>query len=1407
MPNTFGQVPPPPLPSGVPNDYIAYYPFNVDISTPINSWNNQAKLDHGPNDGNNCWTSGTSVNWKDAIINTNVTTGASGILGTCIEMDGTINPAVEFTNGSSCSNSLQMNALNYYMDEHKDFTVSFWIKDDDNHSQGSAISESIFRRRDNCNGNGDPNTVFMDIRAVLHRVTGSPTLGAEMTEHQNSSGFNYLINNSVSSSIAQNCSDWYHVVVTRNVYGVAGIPPISATNNWSITRLFINGIKVDETSEWAVDISRNQTSNFEISGSSCIGPIWPSYNTMPFSGSFDELLLYDRELAEIEIQQMYDGYTGGAFAAQVGDVTICLGNSATLTVNVIGGAGQSTDFLWSTSATTQSITVSPTQTTTYTVNVVQGACSIPIQTTVSVINPPQLNPSSSIEICDGDIGTLNVSPVQSANTTYQWGTLNPSQVLQGETGSSLSVSPSVNRAYYVEVTNGNGCSSPQFYAVLVNPVPTVGIDGPTEVCGNDPVTFKVNPIEADVNYSWLFTGGAFFINQTSVTTNLLVNPTIANIIATNDYGCTTTTSVSVTYNPSCCPVAEDPNYLAIWRENISVLNTYGITFNNAGTIATINDGQFHTLPDRLFVPDGITFRVSNSGTVLDLTNTDMVFGECAELEIYDEATLIAYNSVFRNCNPSVSWNGIEIYQANSNTSLKECTILGADIGIDIRGNNSGALVSDIAIQNNLFSNNRIGVNTVDFASSKQISGNTFQLDSPDQISYLDTDCNPISENSSFIGVQISRGKGDALIRLSQNDFINGTGSDNEATFIGISVLEQSTNLSVSGNHFTDMYRSIDINNIGGLGSHIAQPIVIENNNIEVTRDFGARDRGNYQIRIDQAAYVEVINNEIYSSAEAFPINIDLFDNKPFAIGSYFMNDAIFVTGERNTLFSQGIIRDNEILGFEVGIHAVNTDRIRISENEIKTQYYGIFAFHNGVVDITEAEMISIKCNNIEMDFERSTSAVGIAFHLPMKGETDEKHFIVGNCIKNTHRAIEVIQRDFLDPSNFNGDEVAMPIIKNNFLYNYVDAGILINGIKITGEIGQQGEPGYNTFFGNNVPAIGANLDYYVQNNVPINAWGNDYGVAGARLLWAGAPFSVNGPNVGSFATCANQDENNNVDFQQLEESSTYFCGDDIGFNFQGLITGFSKKDAPIEVWNELVTKSEDDGHLNTALQLLSRLDNPIKRNTFVQYVLNSTQLNTEELAWFRFNTYLIEEDLVNARQVLTGITPQGEERNAKKELSSILLNLKENNLTIQELSSIDIEKLKHFSESELKIANVANLLLQSIGKNKAVLNFKLPLLKIEDIDKNRIEEVNASLIVYPNPSYDQVFLEYDISQIGEGSVIEIYNMLGMKVFSETIQVSATNKYPINILKFTPGAYNVVLLDNSGILKKGRFVKK
>jgi len=133
--------------------------------------------------------------------------------------------------------------------------------------------------------------------------------------------------------------------------------------------------------------------------------------------------------------------------------------------------------------------------------------------------------------------------------------------------------------------------------------------------------------------------------------------------------------------------------------------------------------------------------------------------------------------------------------------------------------------------------------------------------------------------------------------------------------------------------------------------------------------------------------------------------------------------------------------------------------------------------------------------------------------------------------------------------------------------------------------------------------------------------------------------------------------------------------------------------------------------------------------------------------------------------------------------------------------------LKHFSESELKIANVANLLLQSIGKNKAVLNFKLPLLKIEDIDKNRIEEVNASLIVYPNPSYDQVFLEYDISQIGEGSVIEIYNMLGMKVFSETIQVSATNKYPINILKFTPGAYNVVLLDNSGILKKGRFVKK
>ncbi len=57
--------------------------------------------------------------------------------------------------------------------------------------------------------------------------------------------------------------------------------------------------------------------------------------------------------------------------ATVPGTTICTGDTATLTANVTGGTG-TISYLWSTSATTQAINVSPTTTTTYTVTVTDG---------------------------------------------------------------------------------------------------------------------------------------------------------------------------------------------------------------------------------------------------------------------------------------------------------------------------------------------------------------------------------------------------------------------------------------------------------------------------------------------------------------------------------------------------------------------------------------------------------------------------------------------------------------------------------------------------------------------------------------------------------------------------------------------------------------------------------------------------------------------------------------------------------------------------------------------------------------------------------------------------------------------------------------------------------------------------
>jgi len=146
------------------------------------------------------------------------------------------------------------------------------------------------------------------------------------------------------------------------------------------------------------------------------------------------------------------------------DVTIEAGSSTTLTANGDGS------FLWSTGETTQSISVSPLSTITYTVSVTSNnGCSNEDTVIVTVQGaapnddnnnngdtPVTANAGEDVEMCINSTGVILTA---SGGVTYLWNT--------GETTASISVNPLVTTTYTVTVSNSSSIDS-DTVTVLVN---------------------------------------------------------------------------------------------------------------------------------------------------------------------------------------------------------------------------------------------------------------------------------------------------------------------------------------------------------------------------------------------------------------------------------------------------------------------------------------------------------------------------------------------------------------------------------------------------------------------------------------------------------------------------------------------------------------------------------------------------------------------------------------------------------------------------------------------------------------------------------------------------------------------------------------------------------------------------
>ncbi|MCB0754337.1 MAG: hypothetical protein KDB98_02005 [Flavobacteriales bacterium] len=176
-----------------------------------------------------------------------------------------------------------------------------------------------------------------------------------------------------------------------------------------------------------------------------------------------------------------------------GPVIFCAGDSVILDAGIPGS-----NYVWSTGATTQTITV--TSPGLYDVVVTdQYGCSGTDEEIVSILQLPNavIQPTGPISICDGDTVTLAAS---NTFVAYEW---NPG----GSTGVSLDVWQS--GSYTVTVTDpNNGCvatSAPVVVTVNSTVTPTIVASGDTEFCVGGSVSLSVEP---GPYQSYLWTSGS-----------------------------------------------------------------------------------------------------------------------------------------------------------------------------------------------------------------------------------------------------------------------------------------------------------------------------------------------------------------------------------------------------------------------------------------------------------------------------------------------------------------------------------------------------------------------------------------------------------------------------------------------------------------------------------------------------------------------------------------------------------------------------------------------------------------------------------------------------------------------------------------------------------------------------------
>lgn len=420
--------------------------------------------------------------------------------------------------------------------------VTIFSLPEDGAVSGSGNNSHGIVNRDNASFNKFENiTLDSQYRAIY--FTDSSEQGAQTSAH--SCTFRNIIVTNSKDAIGTSGNSGQPPVYNNHFYNLTidncdrlwmTNGPLILNNSNSITNSSISNVNKQGTTSIVQSHNNYHNNGFNPgSGTSItthdpmfVSPAANNYRLQPDSPIRD----IGKDLPEVRYdldgtERYFGKYSIGAFddtvpaVGSVGpDVTICEGESTTLVAS--GG----TSYSWSTGETTETITVNPTSTTTYSVTISDGTNSDTYDIEVTVDAAPTVDAGADQAICEGETITLTATGIGN----FLWST--------GETTESITVSPTSTTTYTVTTSNSCSTDATDDVVVTVNPSPNLNAGADVSVCEGESVTLTATGT------------GPFSWSTGETTASITVSPastTIYTVVSDNG-NCSETDQVEVEVN-------------------------------------------------------------------------------------------------------------------------------------------------------------------------------------------------------------------------------------------------------------------------------------------------------------------------------------------------------------------------------------------------------------------------------------------------------------------------------------------------------------------------------------------------------------------------------------------------------------------------------------------------------------------------------------------------------------------------------------------------------------------------------------------------------------------------------------------------------------------------------------------